>query len=193
MPAVGTEPAAGTLPAADASPAAAASCAAANGQTVEMWSPLTGPDGDEMTALANQFSQENPDGITVRHVAQPEYVQKLETGAAAGRLPAMTVVRAINVGQLAARNVLQPMNEDVQAVLNVGESDQFPEDVWAVGVYNDQRYSYPLDIHPLVMYYNKDLFAAAGIPEPGNEPMSQADFEAALEKLHTGDVMGISL
>ena len=46
-------------------------------QTVTMWSPLTGPDGNTMTAMANQFTAENGMGITVMHVPQPDYVQKL--------------------------------------------------------------------------------------------------------------------
>src|ERR1051325_1869606 len=129
------------------------------GTSIEMWSPLTGPDGDEMTALADQFTKENPCKITVSHVAQPDYVQKLEAGAAAGQLPAMTVVRAINVGQLAARNVLKPMSPDIMNILG-GDAiaSDFPKDLWALVVYKDQRYSIPLDVNPLIMFYNKDLF-----------------------------------
>ena len=47
-----------------------------------MWSPLTGPDGDEMSALAQRFSSENEWGITVNHVPQPDYMQSLTTAAA---------------------------------------------------------------------------------------------------------------
>jgi ABC-type glycerol-3-phosphate transport system substrate-binding protein len=59
--------------------------AGVQGQSFEMWSPFTGGDGDEMTALAERFSAENPCGITVTHVAQPEYVQKLEAGGSCRR------------------------------------------------------------------------------------------------------------
>src|SRR5436190_18174841 len=58
--------------------------AGVQGTAIEMWSPFTGPDGDEMTGLAEKFSKENPCGITVTHVAQPDYQQKLEAAAAAG-------------------------------------------------------------------------------------------------------------
>src|SRR5690554_6907037 len=70
--------------------ATAGSCAAAQGVSFEMWSLLTGQAGYEMSALAAQFSAENPDGIQVSHVAQPEYVQKLNAAAAANGLPVMT-------------------------------------------------------------------------------------------------------
>lgn len=172
--------------------AASGSCASANGQTVEMWSPLTGPDGDEMTALADRYTSENADGITVRHVAQPEYVQKLNAAAAAGQMPTMTVVRAINVAELAERNVLQPFSDEVLAVLG-DQSGEFPENVWVAGEYEGERYSFPLDMHPLVMYYNKAMFEAAGVPEPGNEPMTREEFESALEALQSDSVQAIAV
>ena len=184
-----TEPAGAT----EAPAGGTAECpAGVDGMALEMWSPFTGPDGDEMTALAERFSSENPCGITVTHVAQPEYVQKLEAGAAAGQLPAMTAVRAINVAQLAARNVLKPFSAEALAVLEDTASD-FPEDLWNVGIYNGERYSFPLDVHPLVMYYNKELFAAAGIEEPGAEPWTREEFEDALAKLEASGVTPVSL
>ncbi len=167
--------------------------AGVNGMAIEMWSPFTGPDGDEMTALAERFSSENTCGVTVTHVAQPEYVQKLEAGAAAGQLPAMTAVRAINVAQLAARNVLKPFSAEAMAVLGEDIASDFPEDLWNVGIYNGERYSFPLDVHPLIMFYNKELFAAAGIEEPGTEPWTREEFEDALTKLESSGVTPISV
>jgi multiple sugar transport system substrate-binding protein len=181
-------------PAATEAPAGTAECpAGVEGMAIEMWSPFTGPDGDEMTALADRFSSENTCGITVTHVAQPEYVQKLEAAAAAGQLPAMTAVRAINVAQLAARNVLKPFSAEAMAVFGDDITSDFPEDVWNVGMYRDERYSFPLDVHPLVMYYNKDMLAAAGVEEPGTEPWTREEFEDALAKLEASGVTPLSL
>ncbi len=189
-------PAPTEVPAGDptAAPVAEGECpASANGQSIEMWSPLTGPDGDEMSALATRYSSENGNDITVTHVAQPEYIQKLNAAAAANQLPAMTVARIINVAELAERHVAQPYSDEAMAVLGSDFGSEFPENTWNPGEYEGARYSVPLDIHPLVMYYNKDLFAAAGIPEPGTTPMSRADFEAALEKLQSDDVQAIAI
>jgi len=166
---------------------------AARDQSIEMWSPLTGPDGDEMTALANTFSSENEFGITVNHVAQPEYVQKLNAAAAANQLPAMTVVRVINVAELAERNVLKPFSDALMASFGDDVASDFPENVWNAGEYEGQRYSYPLDIHTLVMYYNRDLFEQAGVEPPGDTPMTREEFEAALTALSESGVMPIAL
>lgn len=174
--------------------AEAGSCLdSARDQTIEMWSPLTGPDGDEMTALAGRFSSENEYGITVNHVAQPDYMQQLNTSAAAEQLPTMTVARVINVGELAERNVLKPFSAEALSVFGPDIAGEFPEQVWSAGEYEGQRYSFPLDMHTLVMYYNKDLFAAAGLEEPGTEPMTRDAFESALATLQESGVQPIAI
>ena len=165
----------------------------ASGQTIEMWSPLTGPDGDEMTALAQRYSSENEFGITVNHVPQPEYVQKLNASAAANQLPALTVARVINVAELAERNVIHPFSDEVLALIGENLEGEFPENVWTAGSYEGERYSIPLDIHTLVMYYNKELFAEAGVPEPGTEPMSREEFEQALEQLDAAGITPVAI
>jgi multiple sugar transport system substrate-binding protein len=188
-------PAAATeAPATGAPAGGTADCpAGVEGKAIEMWSPFTGPDGDEMTALADRFSSENPCNITVTHIAQPDYVVKLNAAAAANQLPAMTAVRAINVAELAARNVLKPFKPEAVAVFGDDIASDFPEDVWNVGLYKGERYSFPLDVHPFVMYYNKDMFAAAGVEEPGAEPWTREEFEDALAKLEASGVTPLSL
>lgn len=191
-------PAAATAVAAEraetTTPAAATECPAeAEGQQIEMWSPLTGPDGETMTTLAERFSGENELGISVTHVAQPEYVQRLNAAAAANELPAMTVVRVINVGELAARNVLHPFSEETLAILGEDFGADFPENVWVRGEYAGERYSIPLDIHTLVMYYNTELLEAAGVEEPGTEPMTREAFETMLADLEESGVQPIAI
>ena len=174
---------------------AAASCpTSAQGQQITMWSPLTGPDGDEMTALATQFSGDNPQGIKVQHVAQPEYLQKLNTAAAGNTLPDMTVIRVTDVPEMAARNIIQPMPDTVLSSVG-GESlaGDFPEQVWNGGEYNGERYSIPLDVNPQVLYYNKDLFQQAGITMPTDRPLTREEFEAAVQALNKDGVAGIAI
>jgi len=159
-----------------------------------MWSPLTGPDGDEMTELANQFSQENSMGIRVTHTAQPDYLQKLNTAAVGNSLPEMTVIRASDIGEMTARNVLKPMSSEALTILG-GDAlaEQFPEAVWAAGEYKGQRIAIPLDVHPIVLYYNKDMFAKAGITMPTDRPMTREEFEQAVDALNKDGIAGIAL
>lgn len=195
-PAAGGEGAAATMAPATGGEGAAAGgapgeCpASAQGQTVTMWSPLTGPDGQFMSQLADRFSQENAQGIRVSHVPQPDYLQKLNTAAAGNNLPEMTVIRADDIAEMAVRNILKPIGDEAQTVMGDDLSGQFPEQVWAVGELDGNRYTVPLDVHPLVLYYNKEMFEAAGIAGP---PTTREEFEAAAEQLTTGDVTGVAI
>jgi len=174
------------------SPSAATCPDIAANQTIEMWSPLTGPDGDEMTALAQRFSTENEWGITVNHVPTPDYLVALTTAAASpDQLPEATIVRVINVGELAVRNIIVPWGDEALGI--VGDPSQLAQLPWERGEYNGERYSVPLDLAALVMYYNKEMFAAANVEEPGTEPWTREEFEAALIALDESDVQAISV
>ena len=187
-------PAVTEAPGATEAPSGNSECpAGVEGTTVEMWSPFTGPDGDEMTALAERFSKENPCGITVNHIAQPDYQQKLEAAAAAGGLPSMTAVHATRVAALVSRNVLKPFGPEAMAVLGDDFGNDFPVGLWTVGEIKGERYSIPLDVHPLIMFYNKDVFEQAGIEAPGKEPWTREQFEDALTKLEASGVTPLTL
>jgi len=158
-----------------------------------MWSPLTGGDGDVLTAMAEQFSSENGMGITVQHVPQTDYMLSLNNAAGSpDELPEMTVARVINVAELAQRHIIQPYTQDLLDILNEisGEGqallNDFPENLFTRGEYQGQRYSIPWDEQVLVMYYNKDMFAAASVEEPpAGTPWTLDEFNAALDKLTT--------
>jgi multiple sugar transport system substrate-binding protein len=48
-------------------------------------------------------------------------------------------------------------------------------------------------MHALVMYYNKDMFEAAGVAGPGPTPWTKAEFEDALAKLEASGVQPIAI
>ena len=183
--------AAGTTPSATTGGAVSpvACTDAAQGAQVTMWSPLTGPDGDTMTALAKRFNQENGKSITITHLPQQDYITKLGTAVASNTLPDMTVIRGEDIATQAARNVLRPIPADVQQAIGVTQND-FPPNIWAQGQYKNQRYTIPLDVHPIIMYYNKSLLQQAGISDA---PKTSADLEAAAAKLNANGVYGWSV
>lgn len=192
----------GVAPAPVQSPAAAKATAAgpaastcpdtARGQQVTMWSPLTGPDGRFMTQLADRYSAENGLGIKVSHLPQPELYQKLNAAAAARNLPDLTIIHMDSIPEQASRNVLKPFTPAMLTILGNPQS-QFPEAVWDASDYKGQHWALPLDVHPLVLYYNKDLFRQAGLAEPGDKPMSKADFERAVEALNKNGIAGVAI
>jgi len=166
----------------------------AQGAQVAMWSPLTGPDGNVMTQLTARFNQENAQGIQVQHVPQPEYIEKLTTAAAGNDLPEMTIIRASDTAEMAERNVVQPIGDEALTIIGgTNLAAEFPEATWTGGEYQGERYAIPLDVHPLVLYYNKDLFQQAGITMPTDRPMTREEFEAAAEALTKDGVTGVAV
>jgi len=147
-----------------------------------------------MTQLTTRFNEENEQGVQVQHVAQPEYLQKLTTAAAGNTLPELTVIRASDIAEMVARNVLKPMGDEALNILGgTSLAAEFPESIWNGGEYNGERYAVPLAVHPLVLYYNKDLFAQAGITMPTDRPMTREEFEAAAEALNKDGVAGVAI
>lgn len=151
------------------------------------WNPFTGPDGPFMGRLVDQFNQSRAD-ISVTMNTLPEYGTQLATAAAAGTLPDVAVIWADQVATFAYRNVFRPMDH---ILVGMGlDSADFPAAVWAAGEVDGKRYAVPLDIHPLVMYYNVDLLKQAGFDEP---PMTREAFEAAAQAMTGGRDYGFMI
>lgn len=151
------------------------------GPEVELafWNGFTGGDGPFMEQMVEDFNAEH-ENITVVSNTQPwgDLYQRMPAALTAGEGPDVAVIHLDQMATFAARNLLNPLDELADGV---GLSaDDFTEEVWTAGEYNDARYGIPLDVHSLAMYYNTDHFEQAGITEP---PTDEASFMAALDAL----------
>jgi multiple sugar transport system substrate-binding protein len=147
--------------------------------TLQYWNGFTGGDGPFMQQMVDEFMAEH-DNIKVENTTQEwtDFYQKLPAAVTAGEGPDVGVMHLDQLATMAARNVIVPV-DDLAEELDLS-ADDFTQEVWDAGVYNDARYGIPLDVHSLAMYYNTDHFAAAGITEP---PTDAASFADALAKL----------
>ena len=67
---------------------------------------------------------------------------------------------------------------------------------WAAAQVDGKQYAIPLDIHSIILYYNKDLLKAAGLLGDDGKPKGldgAANFDAALKKLTANGVAGLAL
>ncbi|WP_308798272.1 ABC transporter substrate-binding protein [Agromyces silvae] len=147
--------------------------------TLQYWNGFTGGDGPFMQQMVDEFMTEH-ENIKIENTTQEwsDFYQKLPAAVTAGEGPDVGVMHLDQLSTMAARNVIVPV-DDLAEELDLS-ADDFTQEVWDAGVYNDARYGIPLDVHSLAMYYNTDHFAAAGITEP---PADAASFEDALAKL----------
>ncbi len=209
----GTTPTTGAAPATDTTPAlgdgtvapgaataptgagqqpTAAECPdTAQGAQITYWNGFSGEDGPFMTALVNNFNKQNGKGITVKQTIQPypEYYNKLNAAVASNTLPDVAQIHIDQIATNAVRGLIRPIPQEVQDVVGLTAQD-YPPTLWQGTEYKGQHYAYPLDVHGLVMYYNKQVAEQAGVNVTGGEPLSNEDYEKLLQAGNKGGKMG---
>jgi multiple sugar transport system substrate-binding protein len=120
--------------------------------------------------------------------SQGEYYTQISTAAASDTLPDVAIMHVDQVPTHVFRNVLRPI-DDLAQTIGVSAAD-FPSAVWEGGVVAGKRYSIPLDIHPMTMFYNQDALTAAGVTAA---PTNAEEFEAAATALTQGDNKGFMI
>jgi multiple sugar transport system substrate-binding protein len=160
------------------------------GPAVELafWNGFAGPNGRFLLQLIDQFNAAHAN-IKVGMVATPwvEYYQKVPQAVASGEGPDLGIMHIDALALNAARGVITPLDDLAQEV-NLDANDFAPV-VWDAGVFREQRYGIPLDVHPLGLYYNKGVMQQAGL-DPNAPPTTRDALMAALERLKAGGVRG---
>ncbi|ASS66506.1 MULTISPECIES: ABC transporter substrate-binding protein [unclassified Paenibacillus] len=144
------------------------------------WSPFSGSDGPFMKKIVDKYNS-SQDSYKVNFVIQPngEYYKQLDVALSTGKeRPDLMIMHVDSVPTYQSKDQLQPVDE-LAASAGINPAD-FAEAPVKYATIDSKLYSIPLDIHPLVMYYNKDLFEKAGIGAP---PTNRAEFDSAVEKL----------
>ncbi|MDQ0901324.1 MULTISPECIES: ABC transporter substrate-binding protein [unclassified Paenibacillus] len=172
-----------------ATPAPAASAAAtkapepaksAEKVTVNFWTPFSGNDGPFMKKIVDNYNK-SQEKYTVKMTIQPngDYYKLLDTAIATKKgVPDVAIMHLDQTPTYIAKDLLQPLDEVAKSV--GVEKSNFPAATVDYSTKDGKWYSIPLDVHPLIMYYNKDLFKAAGITAP---PTNRQEFVDAAKKL----------
>ena len=138
--------------------------ATAFAQTTITWSfwgdPAELPPNDEVIAA---FETAHPDiKVETQHSPWSSYFDRLQTQMAGGTAPDVMFIN--NVPSYAARGVLEPLDSYIDAS-SFALEDYYP-DLRKIFSYDAQTYGFARDNDTTVLYYNKDLFDAAGQAYP---------------------------
>lgn len=130
---------------------------------------------DNLQKIVDAFEDANPD-ITVEVTTLPysDYGTALQTDLAAGTESDVFDIEYANYAQYQANGVLAPIT-----VENPGAYKQSLLEAYAT---DGVQYALPSSFSDVVLYYNKDLFDAAGLDYPTND-WTWADEKAAAETL----------
>jgi len=149
---------------------------------LNFWNGFTGPDGKGMGEMVDEFNKlhEGEIKVNMQVLAWAEYYQKIVTSLASGKAPEIGIMHVDRLPEFASKRVLMSLND---VITDLGwSSDNFADAVWDAGSYQGERYGIPLDMHPLALYINKDLFREAGL-NPDNPPKTREEFLEAAKVL----------
>jgi multiple sugar transport system substrate-binding protein len=162
-------------------------------QTVVWWDFLGGGDGVRMKKLIEDFNTAHSGEIkidaTTLEWGTPFYA-KVQTSAAVGEAPDIITYHASRIPLAVQQGVLQEITAEDWATMGLGEGD-FADATWDAVSIDGKQYAVPLDTHPIVLYYNKDLLAAAGMLDDNGLPKgmdSREGFTATLQALKDNGV-----
>jgi len=130
---------------------------------------------DNLQKIVDAFEKANPD-ITVDVTTMPyaDYGTALQTDLAAGTESDVFDIEYANYAQYQANGVLAP--------ITVANPDAYKKSLLDAYATDGTQYALPSSFSDVVLYYNKDLFDAAGVDYPTAD-WTWEDEKAAAEKL----------
>lgn len=171
--------------------AIAAACSSASvwsAEVIDFWTPFTGPDGAYMQELVDSYNETNVDyDIRMQVIPGDVYYEKIRTATRTGNGPLISVIHADQIPGLAVAGLLTDV-ESIAADNGLTE-DKYIKAAWDIGMYKETRYGIPLDVHPLVMYYNKDIVEQYDL----NIPTTYSELLTESKKIDSADIHGFAL
>jgi multiple sugar transport system substrate-binding protein len=131
-------------------------------------------------------------GVTVQLEDVPQgYGDKLLAEFASGTAPDVFQVGDGDVANFASKGVLEPLDDYISGAKGSDPLDTsvFYSAIADIGKVNGTTYLLTKDYSPLVIYYNKALFDAAGVAYP-TDGWTWNDFLTAAQKLTVTDASG---
>jgi len=143
---------------------------AAEPVTISFWKASHGETADDWAKIVADFEAANPD-IKVETVIHPweGWDERYGSAFAAGNPPDVSYMpdefypKFAVAGQLAKLDELAP-----DAVAKM--APDYPESLWKLGQFQGAQYGIPYLFVAIQLFYNKDLFDAAGVPYPPSSP-----------------------
>jgi len=172
----------------------AASQDAPAGETVELtvWHTWgAGPGLDIIKAAVDKYNetndqniQANIDFVANQSSGNTQTMDKLMASVAAGNPPEIAMLDNFQIASWAAQDALVPL-DDLMATVDMNLDDVYE---WALegSVYRGATYSIPYNGDARALFYNKDLFEAAGL-DPENPPKTIAELTDYAERLTIKD------
>jgi len=146
--------------------------------TIKFWNSFTGADGDQLVELVDRFNQTNADGIKVEMDISANFADQLTSALAAGTGPALVLMS--NAMRYQYDGYLQDVS-DIFTQTGMDKSD-FIQSYLDYCMDGSAMYLVPFQIVGYYLFWNKDLFTAAGL-DPDVAPTTWDEYAEFAAKL----------
>ncbi|HWS51844.1 MAG TPA: ABC transporter substrate-binding protein [Microbacterium sp.] len=154
----------------------------ADGKIVlDFWNGFTGPDGPALQQVVDDFNA-SQDEIEVKTNIMPwdTLYQKVLTSVAGSNGPDIIAMSATRLPQFADEGLFMPVDDFYEDPEH--DTDALTESAIEASMFDGANYGVPVNFTPMLMYYNKDLFQAAGL-DPEAPPTTWDELAAMVPKL----------
>ncbi len=133
--------------------------------TISTWAGVD--EAAELQTLIDEVNAENTAFQIVHEPIPGDYYTQVKTQLAGGTGADLYWMDQNNMA-LAADGVFLPLDECVAGAeaQTAGDLNDYYPSILAVNQFDGQTYGLPWIAQPVVLYYNRDLFEAAGVEEP---------------------------
>jgi multiple sugar transport system substrate-binding protein len=165
-------------------------------QTITIWDQEQSAKdiAEGYSSVAEQFEKAHP-GVTVKVETFPfaQYRDKMLVALKGGTGPDVMTLDQVWTPEFAAAGIIEPLDDMISSSDVIKEEDFF-QGAWVSNQYDDQEWGVPLNFDVWEqMYYNADLFKAAGL-DPDNPPQTWSEWTEAAAKLNQPpEAFGIGL
>lgn len=156
-------------------------------ETLTFWSNHPGESKPVETELIAAFTEET--GIEVQHVtagaSYEEVAQRFNAALSGGDLPDVLVASDVTWFNFALSDAITPM-DDLWSTVDF-DSEGYVDSLREDYTFEDEHYAVPYARSTPLFYYNKDMWAAAGLPDRGPETWEEfAEWAPQLAEANPG-------
>ena len=150
--------------------------------TISLWTVFTGSDGDVLKEIINDYNETNTDNVKVEiDIMDNDTLQsKLPTAIATGTGPSFVLFGIEYINEYVGNDCLEDISDFWEATGT--NEDNYYENVVAKSYVDGKLYGVPMQYNLQYLYYNKDLFEAAGL-DPDAPPTTFDELEECAKAL----------
>ncbi|MET4582571.1 multiple sugar transport system substrate-binding protein [Conyzicola nivalis] len=158
-----------------------------DGSTLTLWTRAPLEKQAKLLVEAYNDSHENQVELTV--VPNDDYVAKVGAAAGSGSLPDLFAADIVYMPNWTEQGLFQDLTENIDGL---DFKDEINEGHLEAGTFEDKEYALPFVLDLSMLFWNKELFAEAGL-DPEKAPANLAEFAdaaKAVQALNKPDTYG---